>query len=292
MGQPHRKSIIREAIDRFDSLMAIGESRRQAKQELREAGEHVWSFSTGKIHSYKTRSDYQEHVLRFINWARSAHQVKRLEDLDARAEELASQYLQQQLAEKKSPYTLSLIRSSLRLFFSKRNLADSVKLPERRREGITRSRKPVAQDRDFQPRNWQEHIRFERACGLRRKELRALRVQDVSHGDGMGLSIIVRNGKGGKEREAPVIPGQEDAILSIIAGRDPDARVFDRIPAHWDVHAERRLYAQALYIHYSGRELPGPGRLKPGDYDREAVLRVSRALGHNRLDVVLNHYLR
>lgn len=293
MGRSHRKSIIREVIERLDSLMAIHQSRGQAKEEKREAGESTWAFSTGKIHSYKTRTVYQEHILAFINWARSEHQVKGLEDLDTRAEELATCYLQQQCDTGKSPYTLPVIRASLRMFFRNRTLADAVTLPYRRREGITRSRRPVAQDRDFQPANWQQHIHFERACGLRRKELAALRVEDVTQSSEGGVLIFVRNGKGGKKRMVPVLPDQEEAVLSAVAGRGLEEKVFPHIPAHWDIHAERRSYAQALYRHYTnGRELPGPGRLRPGSYDRDAALKVSQALGHNRLDIVLTHYLR
>jgi hypothetical protein len=64
----HRKSIIKAAIDRLEGLMAIGESRREAKQAVRASGERIWAFSTGRIHSFKTRSVYQEHILRFINF--------------------------------------------------------------------------------------------------------------------------------------------------------------------------------------------------------------------------------
>ena len=65
MSKPHRKSIVREVIERLDSKMAIGESRYQAKVERRAAGERAWTQSTGKIHSFKTRSVYQEHAIRF-----------------------------------------------------------------------------------------------------------------------------------------------------------------------------------------------------------------------------------
>jgi hypothetical protein len=37
---------------------------------------------------------------------------------------------------------------------------------------------------------------------------------------------------------------------------------------------------------------PVTGRLQRTDYDLEAVMIVSRALGHNRRDVVLHNYLR
>lgn len=106
--------------------------------------------------------------------------------------------------------------------------------------------------------------------------------------------VFVTNGKGGREREVPVLPGNEQDVLSMVAGRDPDEHVFARIAKNLDVHSQRRLYAQALYLHYApGWELPpAEGRLKRGNYDRDAVSRVSQALGHNRLDVVLRHYLR
>lgn len=52
MSKSHQKSIIRQALDRLDERMAIGESRRAAKQALRKAGEPLWTFSTGKVHSF------------------------------------------------------------------------------------------------------------------------------------------------------------------------------------------------------------------------------------------------
>jgi hypothetical protein len=61
-----------------------------------------------------------------------------------------------------------------------------------------------------------------------------------------------------------------------------------------DVHGYRREFAQALYLYHApGRTLPpATGRLKRSDYDRDAAQRVSWALGHQRIDVVLRHYIR
>src|SRR5690242_11850720 len=89
-----RKSIIREAIERLDSLMAIGTSRFRAKQAQRAASpEARWTVSTGKIHSHTTRKVYQQHVLAFINWARAQHEITRLAWLDERADELVTEHL-------------------------------------------------------------------------------------------------------------------------------------------------------------------------------------------------------
>jgi len=277
--------------------MAIGESRHEAKRTARDtaraAGEEIpWSFSTGKIHSYKTRTTYQEHILRFVGWARNTEGMKDLAALDGRADELASRYLQKELDAHKSPYTLQTIRSALRLFFADRSLAGDIPIPKRLREHITRSRGPAARDRHFQPANWPAFLQFERAVGLRRDELARLKVADVYHRVDGQLVAHVRRGKGGKEREAPALAGREQDVLAVIQGRIPDELVFRKLP-DTDIHALRREYAQALYQQYApGRGLLPTGRLRSSDYDREAALAVSRALGHNRLDVVLRNYLR
>ncbi len=78
--------------------MADGTSRYEAKKALRESGEHIWAFSTGRIHSFVTRTVYQRHTLHFINWAREQHSVNRLDRLDERADELATQYLSDHIA--------------------------------------------------------------------------------------------------------------------------------------------------------------------------------------------------
>ncbi len=293
MGATHRKSIIKEAIDRLDTKMAIGQSRRDAKIALREEQGATWSVSTGRIHSFKTRSSYQEQSIRFVKWVRETYHVTSLAQLDPRADELATAYLQQQIAEGKSPYTVQVERAALRLFFDNRALASTVAIPRRERANITRSRGPKQHDRHFQPANWPELVRFSQAAGLRRHELRALRCRDIFYQDGR-LLVHVASGKGGLARDVPVIAGCEVDALAVSEGRDPDALVFARIPKHYDAHSYRREYAQVLYLQYApGRTLPpAQGRLKRSDYDRDAAERVSHALGHRRVDVATRHYLR
>ena len=113
-------------------------------------------------------------------------------------------YLQQQLAEGKSPYTLQVERAALRLFFNDRSLASVVAIPRREGANITRSRGPKQHDRHFQSENWPELVRFTQAAGLRRHELRALRCRDIGERDGY-LVVHVESGKGGLERYAPVL---------------------------------------------------------------------------------------
>jgi integrase len=292
----HCKSLIREVLDRLDQRMALSESRGLAKEEARADGHSAWAFSTGKIHSYKTRSVYQEHVLNFANWARGTYGLKHLALIEERADQLATEYLQVQLGQGKSPYTLQTIRSALRLFFGDRQLANQIRIPRRSRSMITRSRGEKKHDRHFQPANWQPLINFLKATGLRRDELKMLKVGNILDHDLVtgGPAVFVANGKGGKSRTVPVLPGKEQDVLSVKVGRAADDLVFPRIPKHLDIHSYRREYAQSLYLyHASGWSLPSPtGRLRAADYDRSAAQRVTEALGHNRVGVVLRHYIR
>lgn len=302
-----RRSLVRQVLDRFDSLMATGESRYEAKRTARqtahEAGQPAaWSVSDGRIHAFRTRKGYQAITLRLLHW--SAAQGKRfrsLEELDAQAEALVAAYLQAELAAGKSAWTLQTERSAPRLFFGRRDLAAGVTLPPRRRAAITRSRRPAARDATFDPAHWRDLLTFLEATGLRRSEVARIHARDVveggtGRGDGdaaVGLVACVK-GKGGKWRLAPVLPTFTEAVRAIIAEKPPDARLFPRIPSHLDIHAARRRYAQATYrAATDGRDLPPTeGRLPRGAVDPTAARSVSRALGHNRLDVTTTHYLR
>ena len=288
-------------LARLDSLMALEQSRGQAKEEARKAGQKTWAFTTGKMHSYKTRQDYQEHAINFVKWARDAYGLKRLELIDERAGELTAEFLQQYLDEGKSASTLYTMRSALRLVFADWTLMQDVPLPKRSQAKITRSRGAKAHDKHFNPDNWPKHVHFLQAAGLRRDEMKLLRAGDLWEretdpaSEYYGQPVVkVWNGKGGKVRTVPVLAGREQDVLSLKEGLAADDRVFLRIPKHMDIHSYRREYAQALYLQYApGFSLPpSQGRLKRGSYHRDAALAVSRALGHNRIDVVLSHYIR
>ena len=290
-------SVIQAAIRRLNSLRAFGVSRHELKIEQRDeqrvVGQPIaWSHSTGRIHSVGTANTYQRHVLTYCSWARDTYGIHRLEQIDASAPELAAEWLQSHVDAGDSPYTVQMQRSALRMFHSDRTLGQDVAIPRRRRAAIVRSRGDVAADHRLNLAHHQQLIAFLQATGLRRREVAMLQVVDVGQ-FGDQVEIHVRNGKGGRERRVLALPGAEDAVRAVVAGKAPEARVFDRIPSALDVHSYRRSYAQALYRWKSGRELPpASGRLPAHSYDPQAVELVSRNLGHGRIDVVLRHYLR
>lgn len=290
----NRRSIIRQTLDRFDALMATGESRHQARVVAHATGDRAWSVSDGRIHAFRTRKTYQAVVLRLITLnAQQGRRFRSLADLDGQADDLVARYLTQRIAEGKSAWTLKMERSAFRLFFGRRDLAADVALPMRRREQITRSRHSAVRDRDFAPAHWQDLLTFLDATGLRRSEAQHVHARDVRATTEGGLVIAVI-GKGGKHRVVPVLTEHADAIRALVAQRQPDERLFPHLPSHLDVHAHRRAFAQATYLQASGGQPlpPADRRLAAAAVDAEAVCRTSQALGHNRMDVTTTHYLR
>lgn len=303
-----RPSIVHETLSRMDRLRVVGVSRHvlkaQAQAQAQQAGRSAWSSSTGLIHSDATAEAYRRHSLKYVKWARDTYGVRHLDALDERADELVSGYLTASLDAGHSPSTVRTEKAALRMFHGAtlgdeaRSLAAAVEVPERRRVDIKRSRGPVAMDAYLaRDERYADLIGFLGGTGLRRREVAELQVGDVREDDLDGRAWVhVTNGKGGLERDVPVLAGHEADVLALVEGRDEGARVFERIPLRLDVHAIRREYAQALYLDLAEREdLPASyasGRLVPGSYDAGAVLEVSHALGHNRRDVVLRHYLR
>ncbi|GHO51446.1 site-specific integrase [Ktedonospora formicarum] len=274
--------------------MAPGTKRSEAKAAARARGESLFAFTDQRIHSFETRNNYQHIVMRFLNWTRDQHQLRDLAKIDIQADELVSLYLLERIGQKKSAWTLTTERSAFRMFFQDRSLTDSVDLPKRRRENIKRSRLPAKRDQRINLANWQHIITFCLACGLRREELRDLRVQDVSIRPSDGQLVVrVSKGKGGKVRAVPVFPGREGAVRAAIEGKIAEEHVFPRLSSLLDIHSYRRQFAQDLYELLSGRPLPPlAGRLQSPDLDPVAALEVSRRLGHNRIDIIFGHYIR
>ena len=121
-----------------------------------------------------------------------------------------------------------------------------------------------------------------------------------------------RKDKNGKYRFAPVIGPNVDRIVEIMKSTQPDHRVWKKVSSAADVHGFRAVYADIMYKMYErkledipyDRIHPATGRkYRSGVYhcrkdkcgkwlDREALAKCSKALGHNRIEVVARNYLR
>lgn len=127
-----------------------------------------------------------------------------------------------------------------------------------------------------------------------------------------GYFVHVRNGKGGRERLSPIIGKNAEQIIERIRETPAEEKVWQFVHQCADIHSYRAEYATAIYKAHARKieEIPydkvnkGTGRRYQGDVyvcrkdearkklDRAAMLVCSKALGHNRVEVVANNYIR
>lgn len=118
--------------------------------------------------------------------------------------------------------------------------------------------------------------------------------------------------KGGKNRFSPIIGKYKNDVINRINETAPEEKVWKAVPLYADIHSYRADYANDIYRMFARpiEAIPFDKRNKGSKkwyqsgvyccrsdekgkrYDREAMLKASRALGHNRVEVVASSYLR
>jgi integrase len=142
-----------------------------------------------------------------------------------------------------------------------------------------------------------EFIEFCKATGLRKKELKYLRGTHLVFKNGIYYIAVTSGAKGGRYRESPII-SNVDAIVNRmkVAG---NGKVWSYVP-DMDVHSYRSDYCTEIY-NTLARPLEKISKneryycmndLKGVCYDKRAMLIASRCLGHNRINIIAEHYIR
>lgn len=124
--------------------------------------------------------------------------------------------------------------------------------------------------------------------------------------------VFVKKGKGGKLRVAPIIGPHKDEIVQRFQETPKGQKVWLHVNTNADIHDYRSKYATSLYkscardmsvIPYD-RVNKGSGKKYQSDVyvcrkdekgkrlDKKAMYITSKALGHNRINVIADHYLR
>lgn len=304
-------SLIGQVDARLNGMLALGQSKHQAKKD-----------GTAKDHIYtgNTLDRYKKDCCRFVNWVtEEKHYAKksaRLEDV----RRYAPEYIHAMINEGKSAYTIHSAVAGLAKLYRCSAPDFGVELPPRRMENITRSRRADTQNEyHFSEKNNQDFVDFCRGTGLRRREVSRIRGDALFFRHGKPWLIVDEGTKGGKPRMCPIIGEHTDKIVSMLQSAGT-GRVFDKVPKHADIHGYRREYATALYQmnamtyeeclaspfwnaeHKNGAGKPKGGYDKNSVYhcrgarkgqwmDKQAMLTVSQALGHNRISVVGEHYI-
>lgn len=304
---------------RLGQLNRIGQSKHQAKQAYRQAcAERNLPWNPAKaegIHSIKTMETYRQTAFEFTGWLKENRPETR--DLMNVPKEHVIAYLQQRQAEGKSPWTVSKDMSALNKVLSLNVSKQEAGLRERSYMHTKRSRLNRAHDHKYNPKNYVRQITFAEAFGCRRESIvgGSYQVKDVSlfrHEGKVYVSLIE---KGGRYREAPCLSAMQPTIESLFPNiserpltsvnelqstgkanfevlyQSSQEHLFDRYTTKIDNHAFRHEYARNLLQEIS-QVLESKNEKLYRGYDKQVLKEVSEALGHSRLSVVVEYYLR
>ncbi len=108
---------------------------------------------------------------------------------------------------------------------------------------------------------------------------------------------VTKGAKGGRYREALILSNVEAVVKRM--EKAGDKKVWPRVP-DMDVHSYRSEYCTEIYNTFVRpmEKIPKNERyhcrqeLKGVCYDKRAMLIASRFLGHNRINIIAEHYLR
>ena len=121
-----------------------------------------------------------------------------------------------------------------------------------------------------------------------------------------------RKDKNGRYRFSPVIGPDKEQIVSRMKNAGSDEKIWQHVNSNADIHGYRAEYATMMYKMYARKieDIPydrvnaGTGKRFQGDVytcrkdesgrklDRRAMRKCSKALGHNRISVVADNYIR
>ena len=124
--------------------------------------------------------------------------------------------------------------------------------------------------------------------------------------------VLHRGDKGGRCRFAPVVGPDERQVVGRMLGTPAGEKVWQHVPKNADIHSYRGDYATTVYKMFARKleDIPfdkvnkGTGKRYQSEVyvcrkdeagkklDKTAMLLASKALGHNRLEVVANNYIR
>lgn len=321
-----RSTIERQINKALFDKQGFGESRHEAKQELRNqlGEEYRFGMTDEKIHSYVTFDTYQKACQKFGKWLVEEKGINKYAKIQE-CKEYAKEYIEYRLnTDKVSVWTAKTERSALGKMYGERI---EVEMPKREVKEIKRSRMESKGDKLFNEERHKDLADIAKATGCRRCDMVKIRPHDFRTDDRGNLWLDIKKSKGGRDRTVPVLPQYKDRIQEIIKDAVPDKKIFGYLNKHADIHAYRGEYARALHEavntdrtfradilkEYPERHEYKTYKDKDGNrvtyeiksetittrqgkesqtFNRDDVYCVSQALGHNRLDVTIAHYLK
>lgn len=298
------KNIKIELNRRIDELLRIGEKKVKDDKDNPNRAEG--------IHSIRTADTYRSIANSFADFlkgqgVRSMAEIERqhIEDYMLSRSDL-------------SAYTHSRDLSAINKLLDTRYIPRDFGFQDRKYSHITNNRGTALYDTSEAKRN-REQLDFVRATGIRRQSIATITPEQAirnASGQVIGFNVIE---KGGRERNCVVLEQERQRVTELVNQKSTEqganAPMFRAVDSNANPHYARREYTQALYTdlklaHEQGYDYYDGLRSRfineqaldkavsrynneiVRGYDRDVMGEVSLNMGHNRIDVILYHYLK
>lgn len=308
--------INRSLQHRLCEMKRFGESKHEAKEKSKKeyfsAHGSLKGYNPARVEgifSLRTMQTYRQTAREFSLWA-AARDCKNANKITRK---ILGMYLQERQQKGISPSTVSKDMAALNKMYGYALTKKELNLSVRKKDEFTRSRRLTDNDkRNFS--KYKDQISFAKATGCRRQSVLKVKPSDfLRNSKGEVIAVTVTE-KGGKTRTAPVLNKYKSQLTDIVnKATSGDKPIFNEYDSHIDNHAFRAQYASALLAQleaerWAGKPLcggdfdtatlinlrgnDGKSTLPYRGHDRDIVAMVSGALGHNRLCVVFDNYIR
>ena len=255
-----RSTIERQINNILYSKQAFGESRHEAKKELKEAlgDDYKFGMTDDKIHSYASFDTYQKACQRFGAWLIAEKGINKRTNIQD-CKQYAAEYIKSRLDDGVSVWTAKMERSALGKLYGE---TIEIEMPKRDIKKITRSRGPKKGDVHFSVKNNRDLIDIAIATGGRRADIAKMKPSDFYYDDKGNLWVKINESKGGRNRVSPVLPQYKERVEEILKQHPADKHIFKTIHARvCQSLIQSRKHGQRLQGRRSGR-LSCPPRIQ------------------------------
>ena len=284
-----KESYRKTARERLQAMVNAGMGSKRSEDKAE-------ADTKNKIYSKATFQTYKQQFKHFADWLEQAHpEAKTLED--ARA--FVDDYLRHLIELERSAYSISTAKAAIAKVMGVET-TQFIATPPRLRADIKRSRGVAERDKHISDKKEEELARFTSATGLRRKEMTMIKADDLFFKKGQAYLNINKGTKGGKPRIAKIVGETEEETKAIVEWiQSKEGRLFNKLSSNYDNHYYRATYANRLYnqLKRDIDKIPTQDKYimrkeRAGEvYDKQAMLLVSKSLGHNRISVIAQSYL-
>lgn len=296
---------------RIDDLLRIGQKK---VKETRGAPHFNPNRSEG-IHSIKTAETYRRVIDRFGDYCKSQG-IKTTSEI---TRQTVQGFVESRRGNSSWTHSkdLAAINKVLGTYYTPKEFG----IKERSRNQIVNNRHVHTDHSTAAAEQNQAALWFAYSTGCGRSSILTVTADKaIRNEDGTVIGFQFKE-KGGRERNAVVLPSERQAMTDYVNARitenGENSRLIDTCDRNCNPHYQRAEYANQLYVElkdhrdrgediYAGhrecfideRQLqkalshPRYQRETVHGYETKLCAEISQALGHNRIEVVVNSYLR